>query len=1082
MNWKSFGTLLLTCVLSLSALGQQKPRPVTRAGQQAPPASAAPSSQAAPQPVYPEKLFDGMKFRLIGPFRGGRVVAVTGVPDEPNTYYFGAVAGGVWKTTDGGVNWTPISDKEPFASVGAIAVASSNRNVIYVGTGEACIRGNISYGDGVYKSEDGGKTWKNVGLRDTRHIGRLIVDPRNPDVVFVAALGHAYGPNSERGVFRSRDGGKSWEKVLYKDDKTGAIDITFDPNNSNTLFAALWEANRTPWSLTSGGPGSGLYKSTDGGSTWKQLTGSGLPKGVLGRIGVAVSGANSDRVFALIEAEDGGIYRSDDGGEKWTRVNGDTRFRQRAWYYSHIYADPKSADTVYVANVQLARSTDGGRTFTTLRAPHGDHHALWIDPANPLRMINGNDGGATVSVDGGKTWTAQDTQPTAQFYHVDTDNRFKYHVYGAQQDNSTVAIASRTDDGVIDRSDWYPVGGGESGYVVPYPKDPNIVYAGSYGGLITRYDKNTGQTVEINPWPENPMGHGAADLRYRFQWTAPILISPHDPNVLYHGANVLFMTTNGGQSWTVISPDLTRNDKSKQQSSGGPVTKDNTSVEYYDTIFALAESPLQKGVIWAGTDDGLVQITRDGGKTWTNITPKDMPEWSTVNIIDASRFDAGTAYIAVDRHELDDFQPYIFKTMDFGKTWTRINNGIPTGAYVRVVRQDPKARNILYAGTETGLYISWDEGARWQPLKLNLPQTPIADLVVKDDDLVVATHGRSFWILDNLAPLRQLSSEVTNADVYFYRPAVAYRTPGGGGFRIPEGGPARVGQNPPAGAILDFYLKAEPKNPITLEILDASGKVVRKYSSAEPPKPRRQEQRAEQEFEEFRGPAQPRLPAKAGMTRYNWDLRYEDPKNVEGMSLWGGRPRGPLAVPGSYQARLTVEGKAYTVPLELKIDPRLSVTQADLERQFELASRIAQRTDQANRAVNQMEDVRSQLRDLADRLGNDAARKALVEQVRSLEKKIGPLEEEIAQTKSKSPQDPLNYPIRVNNKLSLLLDTVEGADAAPTQQSFEVFDMLSKELDGSLSKWQAMQQNEIAALNETIRRENVPLISVAGAE
>ncbi len=1036
---------------------------------------AAPGT-AQVQPQYSESLYSGLQWRLIGPFRGGRVLAVTGVPGQPNTYYFGAVSGGVWKTTDSGAAWTPVSDKDAFSSVGAIAVAPSNPAVIYVGTGEACIRGNISYGNGVWKSVDGGKTWKHIGLDDTRHIGRISVDPHNPDIVLVAALGHAYAPNAERGVFRTTDGGATWQKVLYKDDKTGAIDLSFDPNNASVVFATLWEARRSPWELVSGGPGSGVYRSSDGGATWKQLGGNGLPKGVLGRIGVAVSGANPDRIYAIVEAAEGGIFRSDNGGDNWTRVNGESRFTQRSWYYAHIFADPKNADTIYVLNTGLYRSTDAGKSWTQLRGMHGDHHALWIDPENPQRLINGNDGGATISTDGGKTWSTQNNQPTAQFYHVATDNRFRYYLYGAQQDNSTVAIASSTDSGAIDIRDWYPVGGGESGFVVPYLPDPNIVFAGSYDGLITRYNKTTGEQQDINPWPDNPMGWGADKLKYRFQWTAPIALSPHDPNVLYHAADVLFRSTNMGQSWTAISPDLTRNDKGKQGPSGGPITKDNTSVEYYDTIFAVAESPVQKGQIWAGSDDGLIHLTRDSGATWENVTPKDLPEWGTVSLIDASSQDAGVAYVAVDRHRLDDFAPYIFKTADYGKTWTKIVAGIPAGSFVHAVRQDPVSKSILYAGTETGVFISWDDGAHWQPLKLNLPQVPIHDLLVKDDDLVVATHGRSFWSLDNIAALRQLNSS-SGADVFLYKPGVAYRTRAG---RAAAGGATRqlaAGQNPLGPVVLDYFLKSAPEGEVTLEILDSQNNLVRKFSSKEAPR-RRQVTEAESEFEEFQPAAQPRLPVKQGSNRFVWDLRYTAPNNVAGLAQWGGRPRGALAAPGTYTAKLTIGGKAYTVPVELKIDPRLKVTQNDLARQFELASAIAKRIGEANDSVNQMRDLRDQLHGLRDRFEKNANAKDVLAAAEALEKKIAPIEDEVAQTKSKASEDPLNFPIRVNNKLLLLQQTVESADTAPTQQAQAVFAELGKQLDASLAKWRQIVSTDLPALNETVRNANLPAISL----
>ncbi len=1020
---------------------------------------------------FDPSLFKGMRWRSIGPYRGGRVIAVAGVPGDPNTFYFGGVAGGVWKTTDGGNTWLPIFDNQPVSSIGSIAVAPSDANVLYVGTGEACIRGNISHGDGVYKSTDAGKTWKHVGLRDTRHIGQVVVHPRNPDIVFVAALGHAYGPNPERGVFRSLDGGKTWEKVLYKDEKTGAIDITFVPGNPSILFAALWEAHRTPYSMSSGGPGSGLYRSSDGGATWTRLEGNGLPKGIYGRIGVSVSGANPERVWALIEADQGGLFRSDDGGTNWRLLTDDRRFRQRAWYYTHVIADPKDAETVYILNTGMFRSSDGGRTFTPIRAPHGDHHGLWIDPTEPRRMINGNDGGANVSVNGGETWTRQDTQPTAQFYHVTTDNQFPYYVYGAQQDNTTVAIASRSDDGIIGREDWYPVGGCESGYIAPHPKDPNLVFAGCYGGSISRWDKRTGQAQEVTAWPESPMGWGAGDLKHRFQWTAPILFSPHDSNVLYHAAEVLFKTTDGGMSWTAISPDLTRNDKSKQGSSGGPITKDNTSVEYYNTIFAVVESPHQAGVIWVGTDDGLVHLTRDGGKTWSNITPKQMPEWSLISQIEVSPHAAATAYLAVDRHELDDFKPYIYKTSDYGKTWTLLTNGIPDNTFVRAVREDPKRKGLLYAGTETGVYVSFDDGKNWQSLQLNLPTSPIHDLVVKDDDLVVATHGRSFWILDDLSPLQQLNDAVARADFHLFRPRLTYRMRGPG-FVLPPGVP--VGQNPPNGAVIYYYLKSKPEGEVKLEFLDAEGKEIRSFilSRPEPEQP--------SPFAFFAPPQQQEGSAiDPGMHQFVWDLRAKAPSNVPGAVAWGGPPRGPRALPGNYQVRLTVAGKSQTVPLELKLDPRLSTSQADLEKQLDLLKQIAERITQTHDTVNQIRDVRTQLRELEKRLAKDDKARPILAAGRELDKKMTPIEEELIQTKSRAPQDPLNYPVKLNNKLTTLFGVVESADAAPTKQSYDVFHVLSEKLDKQLAAWKEIQAKELAEFNRLVREREIPAVIVS---
>ncbi len=1017
-----------------------------------------------------ESLFKAMKWRLIGPFRGGRVLAVTGVRGQPEVFYFGAVSGGVWRTVNAGLTWTPLFDHEALSSIGAVAVAPSDPNVLYVGTGEACIRGNISHGDGVYKSTDGGKTWKNMGLKDTQTIGKVIVDPHNSDVVLVAALGHAFGPNPERGVFRSTDGGQTWAKVLYKDEDTGAIDLTSDPSNPHVLFAALWQARRTPYSLSSGGPGSGLYRSIDDGKTWKRLEGKGLPQGMLGRIGVSVSGADSNRVYALIEAKEGGLYRSDDGGDKWARVNDDDRFRQRAWYFTHVFADPKSVDTLYILNTGMYRSLDGGKTFSLVMAPHGDHHGLWIDPDNPRRMINGNDGGATISTDGGKTWSTLYNQPTAQFYHVITDDRFPYYVYGSQQDNTSVAIASASNEGVIDRPEWYAVGGGEAGYIAPYPPDANIVYADEYQGNVTRFDKRTGLAQQISAWPEPNDGAGAAGLKYRFQWTAPLVISPHDPNVLYHGAQVLLKTTNGGMTWTAISPDLTRNDKSKQQISGGPITKDDTGTEYYDTIFSVAESPLQKDLIWAGSDDGLVHITRDGGKNWTEVTPKEMPEWSLVSLIEASPHDAGTAYLAIDRHRLDDLRPYIYKTADFGKTWAKITNGIPENSVVHAVREDPKKKGLLYAGTESGVMVSFDDGGHWQPLQLNLPTTPVHDLVVKNDDLAVATHGRSFWILDDITPLRQVNAQTAAETVYLFKPRLTYRTHLTQGMLMDR----PVGENPPPGAIIYYYLKSAPKEneEMKLEILDHQGKVVRTYSSKKPP-----EEEPKSEFEETVKPME-QLTTDAGLNRFVWDARNEKASRIPGYRLWeyDDGARGPLALPGSYQVRLTAQGKTLTVPLELKIDPRTAASSADLQKQFDLGLQIRDRLTEANNAVNQVRDLRAQIKDLQKRLAQDSKAKALLAAAVELEKKLPGVEEALINPNIKSSEDSLNYPIRLDGKLAVLAYAVGSADTPPTQSDYDVFKSLNGRLDEALAKWKDIRDRDLASLNDMARKENIPLV------
>jgi len=1117
---RTIALALLVVALTISVSAQkhtakQNPDSGQKGASQQKPAetsSANDESQKDKEEGEDKGPWKNLQYRLVGPFRGGRVVAVAGVVGQDNVYYFGSTAGGVWKTTDGGLNWKPVFDKTKDASpaIGAIAVSESDPNVIYVGTGEACIRGNIVGGNGVYKSIDAGKNWKFVGLADTHAIGRLAVNPRNPDIAFVAALGHPFGDNEERGIFRTQDGGKTWQKVLYKDAKSGGIDVVFDPSNSNILFAALWQARRTPWSLDSGGPGSGLYRSVDGGTTWKELKAHGLPEGILGRIGVTVSGANRNRVWAVVEAEKGGIYRSDDGGDTWHLMTDDHRFRQRAWYYSHIFADPKSEDTVYILNTAAYRSNDGGKTFSRLRAPHGDNHALWIDPTNPKRLMNGNDGGGTISTDGGDTWTTVYNQPTAQFYHVTTDNRFPYYIYGAQQDNTTVGIASASAEGAIDRPDWYAVGGGESGYIAPDPTDPEIVYAGSYGGDITRHDHRTGEQQAINPWPVNPIGWAAGDVKHRFQWTEPIVFSPHDPKTMYFAGEVLFKTTDGGMSWTMISPDLTRNDKSKQASSGGPITKDNTGVEVYDTIFSVVESPVQKDLIWAGTDDGLVQLTRDGGQHWENVTPKAMPEWGTVSMIEASSRDAGTAYLAVERHKSDDFAPYVFKTADFGKTWNKLVTGLPANDYVHAVRIDPRRPNLLFAGTEQGMYVSYDDAGHWQPLQLNLPPAPVNDLVIKNNDLVVATHGRSFWVLDGITPLEQYEESIPQQDAHLFTPAVANHTAFRGSFFAPSG---NVGKNPPAGAVIDYWLKTslkktdqgKPKAPaaegtpakneapppsvsdnkkddadeapkITLEILDSSGKVIRKYPKKEEPGGDEEEDFASRDHNAGS------LPADAGLNRFVWDLRYEGATKIPKAPLWGGNTDGPEALPGTYQVRLTVLGRGYTAPLEIKADPRLKLGQEDLSKQFDLLLKIRDKVTETDETVIQIRDLRDQFKAIDLRLKNDPRGKVIADAGKALDKKMTEVEEALIQTKAKSGQDVLNFPVRLNNHLVALSGVVGSADSAPTKQSYEVLDMLSKDLDEQMTKWKTIISTDLAAYNDLVKKQEVPAVMLKQPE
>lgn len=1020
--------------------------------------------------LYDPSLYKAMEWRCIGPYRGGRVTAVAGIPSQPYTYYFGATGGGVWKTEDGGISWKPVSDGFfKTGSVGAIAVSESDPNIVYVGMGEVPMRGNVSHGDGMYKSNDAGETWKHIGLSDTSQISRVRVHPQNPDIVYVAALGHVYGPNQERGVFRTKDGGKTWEKILFRDNKTGAVDLALDSSNPRIMYAALWEFFRTPYSLSSGGPGCGLFKSTDGGDTWNEISrNSGLPRGTLGKIGVAVSPAKPSRVWAIIEAKDGGIFRSDDGGQTWRRVNEERRLRQRAFYYSRIYADPKDAETVYVLNTAFYRSVDGGKTYSTIRVPHGDNHDLWFDPGNPARIINGNDGGANVSYNTGVSWTAQDNQPTAQFYHVITDDHFPYRICGAQQDNSTVCIASRTTGSGIDKRDWHSVGGGESGHIAPRHDNPDIVYAGSYGGLITRWDYKTRQTRIISAWPENPMGWGAALLKYRFQWTAPIIVSKFDSDVLYHAAQVIFKTKNEGQSWEIISPDLTRNDKTKQRPSGGPITHDNTSVEYYCTIFALAQSYHNPNTLWVGTDDGVVSITKNGGKNWERITPRDLPEWSLISSIEPSTYDQATAYIAVDRHELDDFKPYIYKTDNYGKSWKKITNGLPNNTFVRVVREDQKRKGLLYAGTETGVFFSFDDGSNWQSLQLNLPVVPIHDLVFKRDDLVVATHGRSFWILDDLTPLHQITDAVARSEMFLFKPRDAFRMRGQS-FPRPN-----VGQNPPSGLVIYYYFKEKPKEEVALEFSDAEGNLIRKFKS-----------KKGEESEPERAPASrfqrggPQyVPAEAGMNRFVWNMRYPDAEQVPGAILWGGTLSGPVAVPGVYQVKLTVGEKMMAESWQWKKNPRLLTSQEEYQEQFDFLIKIRDKITEVNRAINRLRDVKKQTDVLSGKVRGHEKEKEIIEAAKVLKQKLSSAEDVLIQSKSKSRQDPLNYPIKLDNKIAALAGIVSSADARPTDQSYEVFKELSAKADEQLTKLKDILKKDLPDFNKLVKKADIPAIII----
>ena len=1035
---------------------------------------------ASPTPVAAEKKNDPLKnlqYRLIGPFRGGRVGAVAGVAGQPNVYYFGATGGGVWKTTDGGASWENISDGYfKTGSVGAIAVAESDPNVIYVGMGEETLRNNVSHGDGVYKSIDAGKTWKYIGLGDTQQISRVRVDPKNPDIVFVAALGHLWAGNAERGVFRSKDGGKTWAKVLFRDSDTGAEDLIFDPTNSNVIYASFWQVRRTPWGFTSGGAGSSLYKSIDGGDTWTEITrNKGLPPGLLGKICLTVSPVNSQRVWATVENKDGGLFRSDDGGENWQKVSDNPNIKQRPWYFYRLYADPQNADTVYVLNVGMWKSGDGGRTFTPVGTPHSDNHDLWIAPNDASRMIEGNDGGANVSTNGGKAWTDQ-KQPTAQIYRVTLDDDFPYNIYGAQQDNSTIRIASRSNGYAITENNWYDVGGGESGWIAPLPTDSNIVFAGSYDGLLTRDDHRTGQQKNVDVYPDNAMGAGANALKYRFQWSYPILFSPHQTNEvypLYAAANVLFRSLDEGNSWQPISPDLTRNDKSKQVSSGGPITKDNTSVEYYDTIFTVAESPLTQGVIWTGSDDGLVYISKDNGANWINITPKGMPDWIQINAIEASPFDAATAYIAATAYKSDDYKPYIYKTSDYGKTWKKIVAGIPADAFTRVVREDPNRRGFLYAGTETGIYYSANDGENWQSIQLNLPIVPVTDLAIhkRAQDLVIATQGRAFYVFDNLPVLYDLAN-AQKADAFLFKTEDAYRQ-AGGGFPLPK--TATVGANPPNGAVVNYYLNSKPKE-ISLEFMDASGKTIRKFTG----KPPVEGDSAGQNGGGRRGGEEPNLPTEIGFNQFVWNYRLPSATNIPGLILWGGGLAGARVVPGNYAVRFLVDGKTIaTENFNVKADPRLSTTAEDFQKQFDLMSKITQKLTQTNDAILEIRDVRKQFEDLSARL-KSPDQKDLRDKAADISKKLTAVEDELNQSKIKSGQDALNYPIKLNNKMAALGSTVDSADAAPTAQDYNVYNDLTAQIDAQLAILARIKTKDIAAFNKAFAEKNLPVITTKG--
>lgn len=998
----------------------------------------------AQQPLtFDTTFFGGLTYRSVGPVRGGRSIAVGGSASRIHEYYFGATGGGVWQTTDGGTTWRAVSDKDfKSSSVGAIGVCEANPDVVYVGMGEVQLRGNIMQGDGIYKTTDAAKTWTHIGLNDSHAIGRVRVHPANCDVAYAAVLGHPYGPNPERGVYRTTDGGRKWERVLFRDERTGAVDLVLDPSNPDVLYAGLWEVARTPWSLASGGPGSGLFKSTDAGQTWTELTrNAGLPAGVWGKVGVSVSGADPNRVYAIIEAQGGGVFRSDDAGATWTRTNDERKLRQRAFYYTRIYADPKDRDLVYVLNVGFHKSTDGGKTFEkTIRVPHVDNHDLWIAPNDPQRMINGNDGGGNVSVNAGQSWTDQD-YPTAQLYHITATNHKPYWVCGAQQDNSTACVRSR---GWPQMAAHVAVGGGESGYIANDPDHPNIFYAGSYGGHLTRYDYTLGQSQPINVWPENPMGHSSADIRERFQWTFPIVFSRTGPKKLYVGSQHLWVSTTEGRNWEKISPDLTRHDPQTMGPSGGPITLDQTGVETYATIFTIAPSPHDANVIWTGSDDGYVQLTRDGGKTWTNVTPKELPPFARISLIEVSPHRAGTAYVAAKRYQMDDRAPYIYRTDDFGATWVKTVRGIGATDYVHAVREDPVRPFLLFAGTEHGVYISFDNGASWQRFNRNLPAVQVPDLLIKDNDLAIATHGRSLYIMDNITALRQLTPQLAKAPVVLFKPVDAYR-------------------GLDQGVALTYYLKSAARH-LTLEVLDEQGGLIRKYVSTPDTALDKPEGETPESGSPDSRPRPPRAPLRAGNNRFVWDMRTESPVRFPGMILWAAGTNGPRVMPGGYQVRLTADNHTpVTQSFRILGDPRAPhVTMADLSAQHELAVQVRDKVNQANQAVMMIRGVKSQI-DERVKQANDGKFGDVSTQLKD---KLSKVEEEIYQVRLQSNQDPLNYPIKLNNKLAALMNAVEGVEGRPTAQSYEVFTELSARLDQQLAWLEDILERDVTAFNE----------------
>ena len=999
---------------------------------------------------FDQSQYKALEYRLLGPFRGGRSAAVTGVPNQPNLFYFGATGGGVWKTINGGREWENMSDGYFGGSIGAISVSKSDPNVIYVGGGEQTVRGNVSSGYGIWKSVDAGKTWKEMGLKNSRHVPRIAIDPTNHNIVYAAVLGNIYKPSQDRGVYKSIDGGITWKKTLFANEHSGVVDLMLDPTNQRIVYASTWRVQRTPYSLSSGGEGSGLWKSTDSGETWKEISkNKGFPEDTLGIIGVTVSPLNNQRVWAMVENKDkGGLYRSDDGGDTWNLVNSDRSLRQRAWYYTRVYADTKDADVVYVMNVRYHKSTDGGKTFSAFNAPHGDHHDLWIAPENSNRMIIGDDGGAQVTYDGGETWSSYHNQPTAQFYRVTTDNHFPYRIYAAQQDNSTVRISHRSDGSSISEDDWEETAGGESAHIVVDPQDDDIVYGGSYGGFLTRVNHKTGTVRAINVWPDNPMGHGAEGMKYRFQWNFPIMFSKHNPKRLYTFSQQVHVTENEGQSWKIISPDLTRNDPEKLKSSGGPITQDNTSVEYYCTIFAANESPLVEGLLWVGSDDGLIHLTRDGGENWENVTPKDMPEWMMINSIESSAFDAGTCYVAGTKYKSGDFAPYLYKTSDYGKTWTKITNGINPEHFTRVLREDPKQKGLLYAGTETGMYISFDDGKKWQPFQLNLPIVPITDLAIKDNNLIVATQGRSLWIMDDLTVLHQLYTGNPSENRLFI-PKDSYRMDGRSRVNSKTSG-----TNHPNGVITYFNLNDFKKDDaVSLTYFDIKGDTIQSFNT--------------------KNKKDNKLEVKKGLNQFVWDMSYKGAELLDGMILWWARLDGPQAIPGTYKVTLNINGNSLSQSFNIIADPRAESTLVDMQKQFDFVKDVNKTMDDAHQSIKKIKKIKEQLSAFESQYKGNETVKDLLEKAKKLKEDFTKIEEALYQTQNKSGQDPLNFPIRLTNKLGHLNALVSMGDFAPTDQDIAVKNELTSQIKEQLDAFDKLISGEISAFNMAFNNKNL---------